>query len=405
MRTITIISGVLMASAVWAAAAEMPKFKTQEIDKTLKIGYGTILADINGDGKSDIVVADQARVIWFENPSWQLHTILTGKTKPDNVCLDAYDIDGDGKLDLALGAGWKPSDTKNPGTLQWLRRPKTGEGEWEMFEIANEEPTIHRIRWADLDGDGKKELISVPLQGKGATPQNNFGDGKVRVFAYRPGVDPTQIAWGKDLLCDQFPVMHNFQAIDFDGDGKLEVLAVSYEGLHVLKKGADEKWSAKKINAGDQTNPAKSRGASEIKLGKLKSGTRFIGTIEPWHGNQVVVYTNEKGSDQWSRRVLDSQLLWGHAIWCADLDGDGDEELIAGVRDPMPAGKAKSGVRIYKATDSLGTAWEREEVDPGGVAVEDLTAGDLNGDGKIDLVAVGRATGNVRIYWNETASK
>ena len=50
----------------------------------------------------------------------------------------------------------------------------------------------------------------------------------------------------------------------------------------------------------------------------------------------------------------------------------------------------------------MGTAWEREEVDPGGVAVEDLTAGDLNGDGKIDLVAVGRATGNVRIYWNES---
>ncbi|HEV3203353.1 MAG TPA: FG-GAP-like repeat-containing protein [Gemmataceae bacterium] len=40
-------------------------------------------------------------------------------------------------------------------------------------------------------------------------------------------------------------------------------------------------------------------------------------------------------------------------------------------------------------------------VDDGGVAVEDLVAGDLNGDGKIDIVAVGRQTHNVRIYWNE----
>ena len=37
----------------------------------------------------------------------------------------------------------------------------------------------------------------------------------------------------------------------------------------------------------------------------------------------------------------------------------------------------------------------------GGVAVEDLVAADLDGDGKIDIIAVGRATGNCRIYWNQ----
>jgi hypothetical protein len=39
-------------------------------------------------------------------------------------------------------------------------------------------------------------------------------------------------------------------------------------------------------------------------------------------------------------------------------------------------------------------------LDPGGVAVEDLAAADLDGDGRIDLIASGRATQNVKIYWN-----
>jgi hypothetical protein len=58
-------------------------------------------------------------------------------------------------------------------------------------------------------------------------------------------------------------------------------------------------------------------------------------------------------------------------------------------------------VRVYKCRDAAGRVWERQVVDPGGVAVEDLAAADLNGDGRIDLIAVGRKTKNVRVYWNE----
>jgi hypothetical protein len=40
-------------------------------------------------------------------------------------------------------------------------------------------------------------------------------------------------------------------------------------------------------------------------------------------------------------------------------------------------------------------------IDDGGCAVEDALAADLNGDGQPDLIAGGRATHNVVIYWNE----
>ena len=73
-----------------------PAFRVQELDEKLGVGYAVVLADVNGDGKKDIVVVDTSRVLWFENPTWKLHTILEGTTKADNVCLDVLDIDGSG---------------------------------------------------------------------------------------------------------------------------------------------------------------------------------------------------------------------------------------------------------------------------------------------------------------------
>ena len=46
--------------------------------------------------------------------------MIEDQTKKDNVCIAPYDIDGDGQVDFALGADWRPSDTVNSGTIQWL---------------------------------------------------------------------------------------------------------------------------------------------------------------------------------------------------------------------------------------------------------------------------------------------
>src|SRR5262249_46981525 len=156
-----------------------------------------------------------------------------------------------------------------------------------------------------------------------------------------------------------------------EGKGE-DVLIASYEGVNLLTRDGDKRLR-KHIGEGNQANPKSNRGASEIKQGKLKNGKKYIATIEPWHGNQVVVYTEPKDPAQkmWDRHVIDEQLRWGHGVWCADLDGDGNDELIIGVRDDPAKGdtfKERRGVRIYKALDDIGSKWERKIIDDGGIA-------------------------------------
>jgi hypothetical protein len=401
---INVVALLLIASAALAPAQDFVAFKTQEIETGLKVGYAVRIVDVNGDKKKDIVVVDTNRVVWYENPTWKQRLIIQGQTNPDNVCIAPHDIDGDGRVDFAIGADWKPFNTKSGGTLQWVQQPKDLNEQWKLYPIG-EEPTVHRIQFADVLGEGRPQLINVPLMGRGATKDSNWTDGKpLRVIAHRIPKDPTRDRWEEVVLNQTLHVAHNFWPTPAVSGKGLDVLVASYEGVTRLERQTDGKWTPRHIGVGNQANPKSNRGASEIKQGKLKAGP-VIATIEPWHGTQVVVYTPPSNASQpmWDRRVLDEQLRWGHGVWFADLDGDGGDELIIGVRDNPAKGDTfteQRGVRIYKAQDDKGAKWARQIIENGGVAVEDLAADDLDGDGKVDIVAVGRATGNARIYWN-----
>ncbi len=388
---------VLALSATLASGAEAV-FRTQEIAADLKVGYAVTVVDMNGDEKSDIVVVDTNRVVWYENPSWKVHALIEDQTKLDNVCIAPHDIDGDGRLDFALGADWKPFNTLAGGTVQWLRQGASPADRWEVRQIG-EEPTTHRMRWIDTDGDGRKELVVVPLMGRGTT-KPLWSESGVQVVAYNIPADPTKDRWTRVVLNDELHVCHNFWPTNMDSDPLDEILITAFEGVFVLDRQLSGKWSATRIGAGNQqTMP--NRGASEIKRGQLANNADYIATIEPWHGDQVVVYTRPtKPGELWQRHVIDEELKWGHAVWCANIDADPDEELIIGVRDHKNE-QVRWGVRVYDPIDPAKGKWQRTHVDPGGVSVEDMAVADFNGDGRQDLVAVGRFSKNVRIYWNE----
>jgi hypothetical protein len=376
-------------------------FRTQELDHTLKVGYCVIIADVNSDQKPDIVVADAQRVIWFENPTWKLRNIIVGQTKPDNVSLAAHDIDGDGLVDFALAADWKPMNTKNGGTLQWLQRGKTLDDPWKVHLISDDIPTIHRIRFARVRDKMTTELIVAPLMGRNTTAQTNWSEAGVDLQSFSIPKKPVKDRWPSVLLDRSHRVMHNFEPVELLTKGGQQLLLASYDGLSLLNRppGGDTKDAEIiGLHTGDQSQPTKNRGCSEVKLGRLKDQKPIIATIEPWHGNQVVLYEPVDGqlTKEWKRTVIDKDLKWGHALAWADFDGDGVQELVVGVRDSLNKDHP-CGVRLYRQQPNK--SWQRQMIDPAGVAVEDLAVADLNGDGKPDIVAVGRATGNVRVYW------
>jgi hypothetical protein len=122
------------------------------------------------------------------------------------------------------------------------------------------------------------------------------------------------------------------------------------------------------------------------------------------HGNKVVAYTlsrvGEKGDAELrvDRHVLDDTFKAGHAVWCADFLGIGRDQIAAGWRRENAQGKV--GVKLYTPMDPGGTEWRTDWIDEGGMACEYLQAGDLDGDGQPEIVAAGRATNNLKIYWN-----
>src|SRR5579859_4111068 len=137
---------LLCGSLLRAGEPALPKFRAVEIDSNVEIGYGVTVADVDGDHKPDIVMADKKQVVWYKNPTWQKFILAENITPLDDVCIAAADIDGDGKAEIAVGAQWNPGDTLNSGAVFYLVPQADRTQKWEPVELPHE-PTVHRMKW------------------------------------------------------------------------------------------------------------------------------------------------------------------------------------------------------------------------------------------------------------------
>ncbi len=356
------------------------RFQQHPIATDLKGGYQVVAADLNHDGKPDLIAVASGlpELVWFENPGWQRHVLAGGRSRMINLAV--ADRGRDGISVMALAEDFAMDPRKSVGKISVLTRQGDPTAPWSLTEI-DRLPASHRLKWADADGTGRKVLINAPLAGATVAPPEYKG--KVPIVFYRPG------EWKRELLSEALEgVLHGIFVTDWDQDGREELLTASFLGIHLFRLGKDGLWRGTELTKGSPA-PWPKCGASEVAVGRL-GRSRFMCSIEPWHGNQVVLYT-QKGK-AWRRQVLDDTLAEGHTIHAADLNGDGRDEIIAGFR-----GKPYN-VYIYSAADAKGTRWSRQTLDEGGMGVASCAVADLNGDGRPDLACI--SSTNLKWYEN-----
>ena len=315
------------------------------------------LGDLDGDGDLDLVSGESGGTLhYFENTGGAASPAFierTGAQNPfDGLNAGATgsapslgDFDGDGDLDLVVGADTACAYFENTGSRTspaFIAR--TGSTNPMAGEVVagHASPTQ-----GDYDGDGDADVLAGAVDGKLSLFVNAIvRPSRISVFELSGGANPLA---GRDVGSSSAPALG-----DLDHDGDLDLVAGAGDGSFAYLK-----------NTGDATHPVF---ASQS------------GVANPFEGLGV---------------GLESKPALG------DLDGDGDLDLVAGNASGTFGYFENTGTAIAPAfAPRTGTANPLDGVDVGDLSTPALV--DLDGDGDLDLVAGNEGGGFA--YFENTGS-
>jgi hypothetical protein len=341
------------------------------------------VADLNRDGHLDIVSGS----FIFDGPNFVPRMYRPNHLAPDYLhenSVHTLDVDGDGWLDIIAG-GW------NEDGIWWYQNPgnaaRDAGKEWDMHApwkaqlLAKTRGTMEIFMLHDYDGDGVPELHSA----------NYRRQNPLEVFRFNKAADGSPLLQAFVLGAEGGG--HGLAFGDVNGDGREDVLCE----IGWYERPAGNPWAAPwKLHR--ETDLSKMHPSCPFAVKDLNRDGRL--DIIFGRGHDFGLFWWEQlepssdGTTRWKQHVIDQTWSQAHCLALSDLDGDGEEELIAGkclwAHNGGDPGASEPPAVYYYAWNRAAAHWTRHTITApaDGVAINrQFAVVDLNNDGRPDIVA------------------
>jgi hypothetical protein len=380
------LAAVLGVGLTAPVNAEPPALKFTKRCLMVDMNEGCAVADVDRDGKPDVIAGEH----WYAAPDFiprplrvilpvdDLLPYLNGELA-QNTGDYPYDVDGDGWVDV-ISTGWTHKEVrwyKNPGMPRLYR-----EYRWQVNVLGGELPgKTETIALHDFDGDGRPEIYVSCWNPK--YPQlvlrlvkNAKGEPAVQQVVIGPHGG------------------HGFAFADLNGDGREDILCEA--GWYERPQGDifSRPWKFQAETA--LPHPScpfiatrlTDSGRTDIVWGKAHAYGIFW-----WEQGQP----KPDGTTNWTEHLVDKSWSQPHGMTWADLDGDGQPELITGKRvrahvDKDP-GSLEPECLYYYQWDKAARKFTRHTISAPGEGVGmgmQICVADLNADHRPDIVVAGK---------------